>query len=302
MNSDNSGMQSIENEIKDIDAMLLDIYNKHFECTSTADKRAEFIRMITGIKKVIKYGEYNYLTKWFVNFIIFAVESKQPLAGIISERILFYISHVLLTKITISVITHFELYWYIGDQLYDYNTSILSLMLVYMNEYKLNDVQKFNGFYALKQIATSGIDKLCSLVNTSPMGPSKLVGLYSPMMLILIMDPTILFKDSIYTVKSIDLDLFKKQYCDYKHFEIAYSVLRLDIKRLRIVREQHYPRCCAKCNSRDSKLLLCEKCKSAYYCSKQCQQSDWNKHREICVSKKELYDNVVEFVQSLVPE
>ena len=300
MNSDNSGIQSIEKEIKAIDAMLLDIYNKHFECTSTADKRAEFIRMITGIKKVIKYGEYNYLTKWFVNFIIFAVESKQPLAGIISERILFYISHVLLTKITISVITHFELYWYIGDQLYDYNTSILSLMLVYMNEYKLNDVQKFNGFYALKKIATSGIDKLCSLVNTSPMGPSKLVGLYSPMMLVLIMDPTILFKDSIYTVKSIDLDLFKKQYCDYKHFEIAYSVLRLDIKRLRIVREQHYPRCCAKCNSRDSKLLLCKKCKSEYYCSKECQRSDWRSHRNICVSKKDLYNNLVEFVQGLV--
>jgi hypothetical protein len=293
-------MQSIEDEIRDIDAMLLDIYNKHFECTSTADKRAEFIRMITGIKKVIKYGEYNYLTKWFVNFIIFAVESKQPLAGIISERILFYISHVLLTKITISVITHFELCWYINDQLYDYNTSILSLMLVYMNEYKLNDVQKFNGFYALKQIATSGIDKLCSLVNTSPMGPSKLVGLYSPMMLILIMDPTILFKDSIYTVKSIDLDVFKEQYCAYTHFEIAYSVLRLDIKRLRIVREQHYPRCCAKCNSRDSKLLLCKKCKSEYYCSKECQKSDWHSHRNICVSKKDLYTNLVEFVQGLV--
>ena len=138
MNSDNSGMQSIENEIKDIDTMLLYVYNNHFERPSMADKRTEFIRMITGIKKVIKYGNYKYLTTWFVNFIIFAVESKQPLAGIISERIMFYISHILLTKITVAVITHFELYLYIGDQLYDYNTSILSLMLVYMNEYKLN--------------------------------------------------------------------------------------------------------------------------------------------------------------------
>jgi hypothetical protein len=300
MNSDNIRTQSIEDEIKDIDTMLIYVYNNHFERPSTADKRAEFIRMITGIKKVIKYGNYNYLTTWFVNFIIFAVESKQPLAGIISERILFYISHILLTKITISVITHFELYWHNGDQFYDYNTSILSLMLVYMNEYKLNDVQKFNGFYALKEIATSGIDKLCSLVNTSPMGPSKLVGLYSPMMLILIMDPTILFKDSIYTVKSIDLDLFKEQYCAYTHFEIAYSVLRLDIKRLRIIREQNYPRCCATCNSRESKLLLCKKCKSEYYCSKECQKSDWHSHRNICVSKKDLYNNLVEFVQGLV--
>ena len=322
-------LQYIDNELREIDEMLLDIYKTHFEYSiSKEDKRDKFIIMINGIKKAIKYGEYNYLTKWFVNFTIFAVESKQPLASIISERILFYISHILLTKITVVAITHFELLSYIdAPQHYDsitsiieYNTSILSLMLVYMNEYKLNDKQKFNGFAALNELGTVGIDKLCIMVNTSQIctNPSCATtaealraservkgvrscntGLYSPIMLILIMDPTSIFKNSIYTVKSMTLDVFKKKYCDYNHFKIAYSVLLSDIKRLRMVREQKHPRCCTTCASK-LKLLICKCCKSAYYCDKECQKSDWNIHRKNCISKKKLYNNVVKFVQSLV--
>ena len=342
-------LQYIDNELREIDEMLLDIYKTHFEYSiSKEDKRDKFIIMINGIKKAIKYGEYNYLTKWFVNFTIFAVESKQPLASIISERILFYISHILLTKITVVAITHFELLSYIdAPQHYDsitsiieYNTSILSLMLVYMNEYKLSDKQKFNGFAALNELGTVGIDKLCIMVNTSQIctnpscnmtltaAQSALIdlrsgdstgstaearsaservngvmscntGLYSPIMLILIMDPTSIFKNSIYTVKSMTLDVFKKKYCDYNHFKIAYSVLLSDIKRLRMVREQKHPRCCTTCASK-LKLLICKCCKSAYYCNKECQKSDWNIHRKNCISKKKLYNNVVKFVQSLV--
>lgn len=181
-----------------------------------------------------------------------------------------------------------------------------------MNEYKLNDKQKFNGFAALNKLGISGIDKLCVMVNTSQIctNPScattltnksthRNTGLYSPIMLILIMDPTSIFKNSIYTVKSMTLDVFKKKYCDYNHFKIAYSVLLSDIKRLRIVREQNYPRCCNQCASK-LKLLICKCCKSAYYCDKECQKSDWNIHRKNCISKKKLYNNVVKFVQSLV--
>jgi len=316
---------SLGDELQEIDDMLLHIYKEYFEYSTKqhTDQRNKFIIMINGIKKAIKYGKYNYLTKWFVNFTIFAVESKQPLACIISERILFYISHILLTKITVVAITHFELFSYINTShhcdsistqresmlpiqqnnitsIIEYNTNILSLMLIYMNEYKLNDKQKFNGFAALNTLATSGIDKLCTMVNTSPHGQSKLVGFYSPMMLILIIDPTSIFKNSIYTVKSIKLDVFKKTYCDYIHFEIAYSVLFADVKRLRIVREQTHPRCCATCKSLKLKLLICKSCKSGYYCNKECQKSDWHIHRKICISKKELYDNMVAFVQSLV--
>lgn len=315
----------IDNELHDIDAMLLKIYKEYFEYSTThrADQRDKFIIMINGIKKAIKYGEYNYLTKWFVNFTIFAVESKQPLAAIISERILFYISHILLTKITVVAITHFELLSYVDtSQYYDsitsiieYNTSILSLMLVYMNEYKLNDKQKFNGFAALNELGTSGIDKLCINITTTRAThvccdgqcnitqPNKSThrntGLYSPIMLILIMDPTSIFKNSIYTVKSMKLDVFKKTYCDYNHFKIAYSVLLSDVKRLRMVREQKYPRCCNQCASK-LKLLICKCCKSAYYCNKECQKFDWHIHKKNCISKKKLYNNVVKFVQSLV--
>lgn len=181
-----------------------------------------------------------------------------------------------------------------------------------MNEYKLSDKQKFNGFAALNELGTSGIDKLCVMVNTSQIctNPScattlanksthRNTGLYSPIMLILIMDPTSIFKNSIYTVKSMTLDVFKKKYCDYNHFKIAYSVLLSDIKRLRMVREQKYPRCCTTCASK-LKLLICKCCKSAYYCDKECQKSDWNIHRKNCISKGKLYNNVVKFVQSLV--
>ena len=287
---------AIADEIYEIDGKLLEIFTNYFENPSTESRCDKFIDMIKLIKKVIKYGDYNYLTKWFINFTMFAIGSKQSAGGIVSERILFYISHVLLTKMTVNAITHFELYYYNATMTYAYNTSILSVMLVYMNEYKLNDHQKFNGFAALTELSTSGIDKLCTTVSTSN-GEQ-----YSPMMLILIMDPTSVFKNLIYKVKSIELDLFKTRYCDYAHFEIAYHVLLIDIKRLRLLHEQTYPKCCNSCSASELKLLVCKRCKSVYYCSKQCQQSDWNKHREICVSKKELYDNVVEFVQSLVPE
>ena len=283
-------------EIDEIDEELLQIFTNYFENPTKESRRNKFVRMLTLIKKVIKYGDYNYLTKLFINFTMFAIGSKQSAGCIVSERILFYISHVLLTKITVAAIMHFELYCYNATMTYAYNTSILSVMLVYMNEYKLNDHQKFNGFAALTKLSTSGIDKLCTTVST--LNGEQ----YSPMMLILIMDPTSVFKNLIYTVKSIELDLFKTRYCDYAHFEIAYHVLLIDIKRLRLLHEQIYPKCCNSCSASELKLLVCKRCKSVYYCSKQCQQSDWHSHRNICVSKKKLYDNVVEFVQSLVPE
>jgi len=30
------------------------------------------------------------------------------------------------------------------------------------------------------------------------------------------------------------------------------------------------------------KLLMCDKCKMTYYCSKECQEKDWSKHKEWC--------------------
>ena len=41
-----------------------------------------------------------------------------------------------------------------------------------------------------------------------------------------------------------------------------------------------------KCNKKNIKLRKCKKCKSVFYCSKQCQKDDWKAHRQICCLEK----------------
>ena len=41
-----------------------------------------------------------------------------------------------------------------------------------------------------------------------------------------------------------------------------------------------------KCNERNIKLRKCKKCKSVFYCSKQCQKNDWETHRQVCCVEK----------------
>ena len=42
---------------------------------------------------------------------------------------------------------------------------------------------------------------------------------------------------------------------------------------------------CAKCNFTFPHLSCCSKCEVTYYCSKECQRSDWKQHKNVC--KKE---------------
>lgn len=39
---------------------------------------------------------------------------------------------------------------------------------------------------------------------------------------------------------------------------------------------------CAYCNKSDTKLLRCGRCKTTYYCSKECQKPHWKKHKKVC--------------------
>ena len=47
----------------------------------------------------------------------------------------------------------------------------------------------------------------------------------------------------------------------------------------KVVNSQTWCRYCLQC---DVKTMRCFECKTAYYCSKECQQSDWHKHRKVC--------------------
>jgi hypothetical protein len=39
---------------------------------------------------------------------------------------------------------------------------------------------------------------------------------------------------------------------------------------------------CNTCNKIDEKLKKCTRCKTMFYCSKECQVKDWKKHKKIC--------------------
>lgn len=41
---------------------------------------------------------------------------------------------------------------------------------------------------------------------------------------------------------------------------------------------------CSKCSKPDEKLLLCARCQTVRYCSKECQVSDWSTHKLKCVA------------------
>ena len=42
---------------------------------------------------------------------------------------------------------------------------------------------------------------------------------------------------------------------------------------------------CTRCNTEGDCLKVCGKCKAVRYCSRQCQVSDWPKHKSVCRAK-----------------
>jgi hypothetical protein len=47
---------------------------------------------------------------------------------------------------------------------------------------------------------------------------------------------------------------------------------------------RHLCRACSKEPEEGEKLLACSRCKTAHYCSKECQKSDWKTHKQICIA------------------
>lgn len=49
---------------------------------------------------------------------------------------------------------------------------------------------------------------------------------------------------------------------------------------------------CNNCHMGGSKLKMCGKCKSAWYCSTECQKTHWKKHKPNCISREEKPENI----------
>ncbi len=47
---------------------------------------------------------------------------------------------------------------------------------------------------------------------------------------------------------------------------------------------RHLCRACSKEPAEGEKLMACSRCKSAHYCSKECQKADWKTHKQICIT------------------
>jgi len=50
---------------------------------------------------------------------------------------------------------------------------------------------------------------------------------------------------------------------------------------------EHDPDACRVCQRKGIALKKCGKCKQKLYCSRECQIKDWEKHKLICVERKE---------------
>jgi hypothetical protein len=69
------------------------------------------------------------------------------------------------------------------------------------------------------------------------------------------------------------ITLLCSQECKRKHYDIGVKPFRkmLDLKKI-----------CDNCGKIDTKLMKCSRCKSAYYCSAECQKCSWKKHKLDC--------------------
>lgn len=53
-------------------------------------------------------------------------------------------------------------------------------------------------------------------------------------------------------------------------------------KRCPIHRKIKYHKICVNCGTKSENMKKCSQCKSARYCSSECQRADWKKHKKIC--------------------
>ena len=71
------------------------------------------------------------------------------------------------------------------------------------------------------------------------------------------------------------------QKADWSHHK-AECFTREERSQRKLIVKQTTVKECIICNKTDVKLRSCASCRSARYCSSECQKKDWSKHRVIC--------------------
>ena len=71
------------------------------------------------------------------------------------------------------------------------------------------------------------------------------------------------------------------QKADWSHHKVE-CFTREEKSQRKLIVKQTTVKECIICNKTDVKLRSCASCRSARYCSSECQKKDWSKHRIIC--------------------
>jgi hypothetical protein len=50
---------------------------------------------------------------------------------------------------------------------------------------------------------------------------------------------------------------------------------------------------CDNCHQSFEKVGKCSKCKTARYCSKECQNQDWHSHKTVCDKEEKMYSHIM---------
>ena len=95
-------------------------------------------------------------------------------------------------------------------------------------------------------------------------------------------------KDSKYFMKTHMTNLYNygivalcsNEYLYNKKKEIGKANLNETLGYDRYTTNKHV-KTCYKCGS-SQKLMKCSRCKTVHYCSKECQKSDWGRHKSSC--------------------
>ena len=71
------------------------------------------------------------------------------------------------------------------------------------------------------------------------------------------------------------------------------SLVTFSRQKLALLQCEYDPKCCSGCKKPCTDMKRCVKCKTAYYCSKQCQAEDWGKrHKNHCKEIRRLEQNL----------
>ena len=80
------------------------------------------------------------------------------------------------------------------------------------------------------------------------------------------------------------------------------NLITFSRQKLALIQSEYDPKRCGFCEKMSSELKHCKSCKTAKYCSKECQLKDWEKrHKKDCKEIRRLQDNIDKQVFTVKP-